>query len=219
MTPPACSRPLALVVTLLVLSASALPRSAGAQQPASIGQDTTTTVMSATLLRRLAEAVDAQRNNRPVWVVIQRQFPHDVKGVYYGKPQASGVAEHLAGYAVLGPFVTPPDSGTQTTMFTMDPCPGKHDSFSHCPDSTRFNGAAIAAMASQDVDSLVVTIYGRRGEPIRRKFAVDEVDALFFTLSAIDKFAMPYYSWLYGPEIAGQMRRNYVRQLGRASTR
>lgn len=177
--------------------------------------DTTSPPPSASLLRRLAEAVDGQRTGRPVWVVIQRAFPHRVEGVYADAVPARAVAGRLAGYSVLGPFVTPVDSGTQTVMYTVDPCPGKHDSVSHCPDTTRSNGTALQAMPAQSVDSLVVTIYGKDSR-IHRTYAPTEVDALFFTLSAIDKFVMPYYTRLYGPDVAAEMRRNYLRQLSRA---
>jgi hypothetical protein len=184
---------------------------------AAAGQDTTQ--LSASLLRRLAEAVDGQRNNRAVWVVIQRQFPHDVKGVYYSSLQATEVSSRLVGYSVRGPFFTPPDSGTRTVLYAVDPCPGVHDSFSQCPDTTHPGTAsAVATIPQEDVDSIVVTIYARRGPPLRRGFAGSSVDALFFTLPAIDKFVMPYYTRLYGPDLAAQMRSAYVRQITRAAS-
>jgi hypothetical protein len=42
-----------------------------------------------------------------------------------------------------------------------------------------------------------------------------DVDALFFTLSAIDKFALPYYARVYGVAYAARMRETYLRQLDR----
>jgi hypothetical protein len=35
----------------------------------------------------------------------------------------------------------------------------------------------------------------------------DTVNALFFTQAAVDKFAIPYYSRVYGPEYASKLRR------------
>jgi hypothetical protein len=42
----------------------------------------------------------------------------------------------------------------------------------------------------------------------RRTVDVDptKVDALFFTMSAVDKFVIPYYSRIYGPEYAELLR-------------
>lgn len=56
-------------------------------------------------------------------------------------------------------------------------------------------------------------------ETVRIKFAGvaqeltykgDEVDALFFSLAALDKFYYPYYARLHGVETAAAMRRKYV---------
>ena len=170
---------------------------------------------SASLLRRVAEAIDAQRDNRPVWVVIQSAFPHTLLGVYHSALQARQARGTRAGYALMGPFVTPPDSGTQTLMLAILPCPGRHDSYSNCPDTTRNTNSASAAgaIAVDDADSIVVTIYGKRGFVLHRAFAPDELDAMFLTLSAIDKFAIPYYTRLYGPAIAARMREQYLDQI------
>lgn len=46
---------------------------------------------------------------------------------------------------------------------------------------------------------------GDRGE-----FGDDWIDAAFFSLAAIDKFAMPYYTALHGAEAAAQMRDRYL---------
>jgi hypothetical protein len=41
-------------------------------------------------------------------------------------------------------------------------------------------------------------------------FEPERVDALFFSLSALDKFFYPYYTALYGPEKAAEKRRRYT---------
>jgi hypothetical protein len=42
-----------------------------------------------------------------------------------------------------------------------------------------------------------------------------EVDAIFLTLPAIDKFMIPYYSRVFGIDSAAAMRTQIVRDLGR----
>lgn len=171
---------------------------------------------SSTLLRRLAEAVDAQRDNRAVWVVVQTQAPYDVRGLYHSQTEAAAITAMLTGYAVFGPYINAPDSGVHTMMLTVDPCPGRHSASSQCSDTSASVGTTVQAMPVENVDSIVVTIYGQRSVPIHRTFGGSDVDALFFTLSAIDKFAMPYYSRLYGPAVAARMRSDYVRRLAQA---
>ena len=205
-SPASHSRLPFVLAGLLILS---LPSAAAAQ-------DTTATPpASASLLRRVAEAIDAQRDNRPVWVVIQRAFPHTLQGVYHSLAQATA-ARTRTGYVLMGPYVTPSDSGTHTMMLAINPCPGRHDSYSNCPDTTHSGSSASAAgaIAVDDADSIVVSIYGKRGAFIHRSFAPDELDALFLTLSAIDKFAIPYYTRLYGPAVAARMREQYIEQVG-----
>lgn len=38
----------------------------------------------------------------------------------------------------------------------------------------------------------------------------EDVDALFFSLAALEKFVYPYYTLVYGPDRAAEMRKNYV---------
>lgn len=191
----------------VTLSVGAVPSCANSQDRAA---------PSSALLRRLAEAVDAQRDNRAVWVVVQPQAPYDVRGIFHSQAEAAAAATSLAGYAVYGPYVNPPDSGFQTMLLTVDPCPGRHGSSSQCPDTTIGGSSLIRAMPVESVDSVVVTIYGQRAAPIHRTFGGGDVDALFFTMSAIDKFAIPYYSRLYGPAVAARMRSDYLRRLAQA---
>jgi hypothetical protein len=196
-----------LMLMLLLGAPGLLTRSARAQDTLTLSANI---APSATLLRRLAEAVDAQRHSRPVWVVIQRELPHDVLGVFETRDQATSAGAARAGYALLGPFITKPDSGLSAVMYGIVECPGEHDPMSQCSDTT-FSLSSVA-MAQQDVDSIVITIYGRR-PPIRRKYRPTQVDAVFFTLSAIDKFAMPYYTRVYGPARALRMREYWLRRV------
>lgn len=39
---------------------------------------------------------------------------------------------------------------------------------------------------------------------------LNRTDALFFSLSALDKFVYPYYTGLYGPEKAAAMRQSFI---------
>lgn len=85
--------------------------------PTSTVQDTS--VKSASLVRRLAEAADGYRDGKPHWVVIHRQGDrghHKVLGVFMTYDEANFEAQRAGSdYAVFGPFVTlddPPDQST-----------------------------------------------------------------------------------------------------------
>ena len=65
-------------------------------------------------------------------------------------------------------------------------------------------------MCSSDLDSVRVTVFVKSGPPQFTTYPRAEVDALFFTLSAIDKFVIPYYQRLLGADYADSLRKGFV---------
>jgi hypothetical protein len=61
------------------------------------------------------------------------------------------------------------------------------------------------------VDSVVV--YLRTSGGSRRLKVSPNVDALFLTPAAMDKFLVPYYAGLYGPEVANLLREQAMIQI------
>lgn len=193
---------LALVAALFAVPALAA-------QPGS----TYDTLLTAPMLKRLGEAVDGYRTGHAYWVVMRRTPPHHVRGVFRSADSASAALRSAgAGYATFGPYVAPTDPGNELVLYSIAPCPGRHRWDSECPEETR----RYARVNVRDVDSVVVSIHWRRGgEPDvqRHTFNPYGVDALFFTLAAIDKFVVPYYERLYGVEYAAGIRQRYLRSL------
>jgi hypothetical protein len=60
-------------------------------------------------------------------------------------------------------------------------------------------------------DVLEVIVRRKDGE---RRYSADSVDALFWSLSAFDKFVVPYLAVVYGPQYAAQQRELY--RLGKS---
>lgn len=175
------------------------------------------TTMTASLLKRLGEAVDGSRTGAPVWVVAAWRFPHRVLGVFANREVAAAATRRLAGYGLFGPYIAPPDSGVSTLMYTMDPCPGRHDPYSNCPDSL-WSGYSLALPQSA-IDSITINLFSEGAIAAHRSFTPDQLDAVFFTLPAIDKFAIPYYERLYGAAYAARMRADYLRAIAAARRR
>jgi hypothetical protein len=73
-----------------------------------------TTRLSASLLRRLAEAADGYRDGADRYVVATREFPHKVAGAFRTRAEADGIAAARSSvslhYGVFGPYLTMPDS-------------------------------------------------------------------------------------------------------------
>jgi hypothetical protein len=198
---------------LLVLAPLACAAPTTAQKPPAPAPATadTTRAMSASLLRRLAEAVDGYRSGDTLFVVAAWRFPNGVAGVFRNPREATEVARRRGvAYGVFGPYFAPPDSGNEMMLYSLQPCPGLHEPDSWCPDTTF---ALSQAVPYANIKDITITIHAKDGASVERVLAPGEVDAVFFTLSAIDKFVMPYYMRVYGAQFTADMRAAYVRSL------
>ncbi|MGH7569778.1 MAG: hypothetical protein ACREL9_12575 [Gemmatimonadales bacterium] len=194
-----------------LLLAAALLATAARPDPVA-AQDTTR--LSAAMLKRLGEAVDGYRTGYPYWVTMSLVFPHRVLGVF-PSPDSAVAAAQRGGreYGVFGPYYAAVDPGNEDLMFAAGFCPGRHRWDSECPDEIAME--PLGGVPLRDVASLTVILRTKDGREIRTTYAPHQVDALFFTLAAIDKFAIPYYERLYGVAYAARLREEYVRRLGR----
>ncbi len=160
--------------------------------------------LSAALLRRLAAAADGYRTGEPVYVVASYEFPYTVVGVV-GTRDSALIKARAYGRpaAVFGPYVTPPDFGRAPTLLLMV----------HVRPTVWGNDSA-PPWREQDIDSVAVTVYHRSRRTWHKVTHGLDDDAIFFTLAAIDKFVLPYYTQLYGPAYADSLRRSlgaYIR--------
>ena len=197
---------------LLVLAPLACAAPTTAQKPPTpTPVADSTRAMSASLLRRLAEAVDGYRSGETLFVVAAWRFPHGVAGVLRNPREATEIARRRGvEYGVFGPYFAPPDSGNEMMLYALNPCPGLHEPDSWCPDTTL---ALSQAVPYANIKDITITIHAKEGPAVERVLAPREVDAVFFTLSAIDKFVMPYYARVYSAQYAADMRATYLRSL------
>lgn len=161
---------------------------------------------SATLLKRLAEAVDGHRTGATVYLVAELRPPHDVIGIYEREADAlarvGAVEPSIVGS--FGPYQTDRDPGAQLGWFAK--CVHYQSSMRPiiCP------GRPVLPFA--DVDTVTITVRMKDGSTQVIPVPTG-ADAVFFTLSAIDKFAIPYYVRVMGLEEAARMRQRLVTAL------
>ena len=162
---------------------------------------------TAALLKRLAEAVDGHRTGARVYLVAARRPPHDVVGIYELESDARARAD--ADTTVLqyfGPYQTDRDPGLN--MGFLSKCVHLQSAMHeyYCPGSPIFSFA--------DVESVELTVHMRDGTP--HVIPVPRgADAIFLTLSAVDKFAIPYYARVSGLGEAVRLRQRLVDSLAR----
>lgn len=191
--------------------------SAGSMLPAGMARLSSTAPppprpASAGLLRRLAAAADGYRTGRPVWVVASDMEPYAVSGVFQHEDSAISAQRSMSGYDVYGPYTTPRDWGRMPIWVArphMKPTIYGEDNRPRwrLPDTP---------WLADDIDSVVVTAHHRSGATWRGVSRGLEVDAVFFTVAAHDKFVYPYYAGLYGPDAATRMRESLGAYIRRA---
>ncbi|MBI3975446.1 MAG: hypothetical protein HY334_03555 [Armatimonadetes bacterium] len=197
---------------LVVTFARAPTRPTAAPPGATMMAQDTTRELSAGLLRRLAAAADGYRTGTPVYVVASYASPHTVVGVFESRERAQRIArEYGRTYDVFGPYVTPRDYG-RPIIFLAKP---------HC-DPTIYSCEADKWLlpkvpwAADDIDSVTITAYHRSGETWHVRSPRLQVDAVFFTLAAHDKFVFPYYAGLVGTAYADSLRQSLGAYIQRA---
>src|SRR5262245_14505889 len=126
--------------------------------------------LSASILRRVAEAADGFRDGKPHWFVVTLEAPHKAVPFDSAAAARTGQKKMGAGTVVLGPYVTQPE-----------PRPKK-----------------LAARKKAKAKKVArIEIYY---EGVKKPVVIDpsKADAIFLGASALDKFAYPYYSRIHG---------------------
>jgi hypothetical protein len=148
------------------------------------------------MAKRIAEALDGHRTGSQVFVVASYLHPHIVRGVYPTMAEANRAAAVAGRYGVFGPYLTLRDSVGLIGCVHKGPT----DMNAYCP----LRG--LRGVTHDRVDSVSLTVHVH-GQPPRSIPLANGVDAVFLSLSAVDKFVVPYYTRLYGPDSAAAMRR------------
>lgn len=161
---------------------------------------------SALLLKRLAEAVDGHRTGGTIYLVAELRPPHEVLGIFEREADARARVLTLGDTVVnsFGPYKTTRDPGMLQSWIAR--CVHYQSSMrpSYCDGRS--------ALSLEDIDSVTITVRLKNGTS--RVIPVPAgADAVFFTLSAIDKFAIPYYTHVMGVEEAARMRQRLVTEL------
>lgn len=194
-----------LVVTIVASLPLAVRRAEGQTE-----QTSPDTLLTASLLRRLSEAVDGTRTGGLVWVVASYDFPYTVYGVTVSLDEAGRLKASGRGHiGIFGPYRTVPDSGVpQPKLLVLVHRPDSKFSL----DSTSNMSSVIPPVPLVDVQEITLAIKSKSGTQ-SVTLSPNDVDAVFFTLSAVDKFTFPFYIRLYGTEYVARQRRNLVNQL------
>lgn len=168
--------------------------------------------LQAALLRRMAEAVDGNRTGQSQYLVVTIYTPYDVLGSFSTVDSARAFSRLHARTRIAGPYYAPPDPGQPSPKYLLAGCyhDGHLTRYICTGDSTRANGMPLS-----QVKEVIITVVAFDSTlTTTTHYDPDHADAFFFTQSAIDKFVLPYYQWVYGAEYAAYLRERSLRLFG-----
>src|SRR5205807_3069172 len=154
--------------------------------------------------------VDGFRNGRPMWVVVSKRFPYDIYGVFFDQHLVPEAVERAgANYTSVGPYVAAPDSLMPSMTVLMTPICKNWDT-SPCHKDSSFTATPVDSIAS-----VSVTFALTDGSTRRATYRPQEAEAVFLTMSAVDKLLIPYYTMIYGVDYARAERAELLRRFVR----
>jgi hypothetical protein len=147
-------------------------------------------------MRRLVEIVDACRGQEEVFVVFRDQFPYQATSLHSTAQAAQQAVNAEQGLSYFGPVAPEPTpSGfaaiRKTTGTTFE----------------QFDGP-VSRVVLFDAEDNQMAEYNVDIQGLTNPQT--DIEALFFTPSSVDKYAIPYVTRVYGVEYAAERRREWI---------
>ena len=164
-----------------------------------------TPVADAVMLKRIAEAVDGNRSGKQVYVVLSGEALSPPVGVFYDLKEANARASAAGtGAQVFGPYRTALDPGVNVAACVH--VVGSRMQTDRCvPPAQSVRWEDVRGL------SLVITRHDGKRDSIPLP---PNADAVFLSLSSVDKFVVPYYSRILGLPAVTAMRQAAERSFG-----
>jgi len=161
-------------------------------------QAQTAPALTPVMLKRIAEALDGNRTGEQVYVVVSTEPTNEVLGVVTDRRAADELVKAAEGKAlVAGRFQTEKDLALKIAACVHDGINSRLHTDKCVGPILRVTLGEITAM------NLVLT---RSGGAIDTLAIPPGADAIFLSMPAIDKFAIPYYLRTIGLQATGEMR-------------
>src|SRR4051812_22926452 len=154
--------------------------------------------LSEEALRRLIEVADGCRGQSQVWIVFKTAFPYQADSVHSTEPPASAAAQAGAGLDYFGPLV--PGGAAPANFYGVRKVTGTTFYPLDGPVAT----VLLLDNTGTQVARLTVTPPGKLPD------VQNDIEALMFTPSSIDKYAIPYLSKVLGVAFAAEQRAQWL---------
>lgn len=148
-------------------------------------------------MRRLVEVVDACRGHPEVWIVFKVDFPYQAVSVHSTKPAAEAAAQAGSGLSYFGPVA--PEGAPQNFYGVL-----KVGGTTFKPLARPVATVVLLDGKKEEVERLNVTRAGDLPD------VQHDVEALMFTPSSVDKYAIPYLTKVLGTKFAAALRLKWL---------
>ena len=149
-------------------------------------------------LRRLVEVVDGCRGAKGVvFVVFRDKYPYEAISVHDKEEDAKDAAASEAGLSYFGPLEPSDPEFTaikKTTGTTFIPL------------ARPVSKVVVFDTSGQKLEEFHFNPKGGLTNPQK------DIEALFFTPSSVDKYAIPYVTRVYGVDFAAARRKEWIKK-------
>ena len=149
-------------------------------------------------MRRLVEVVDGCRGVQGVvFVVFRDQYPYEAISLHEKEEDAKAAARE-AGLSYFGP-VEPSDPPEFTAI-------KKTTGTTFIPLARPVSRVVVFDTNNEELEVFHFNPNGGLTNPQK------DIEALFFTPSSVDKYAIPYVTRVYGVDYAAERRREWIKK-------
>jgi hypothetical protein len=149
-------------------------------------------------LRRLVEVVDACRGQKQVFVVFRNTSPYQAISVHTTEADAKKGVKAEKNLSYFGPVVP---KAAPSGFYGVRKVAGTTFTPLERPAET----VVLLDADEEEVARFPVGVEGRLTDP------QSDVEALFFTASSVDKYAIPYLTRVFDAEFAAEQRRKWLK--------
>ncbi len=153
--------------------------------------------LSEEALRRLIEVADGCQGQPQVWIVFKTAFPYQAVSVHSTEPPAKAAAQAASDLSYFGPLVP---GAAPTGFFGLRKVTGT----TFYPLARQVATVVLLDNKGKEVARLRVTPPGELPD------VQNDIEALMFTPSSIDKYAIPYLSKVLGVAFAAEQRAQWL---------
>jgi hypothetical protein len=151
-------------------------------------------------MRSIVEAVDTWRGQAEAFVVFHDKSPYEIVSVHPTDAAAQTAVKARKGLNYFGPVAPRPRVPSFRPVPKPTGCPiGK-------PLPEAVSTVVLRNANDVEVAHFTVNVDGRLPNP------ESDIEALFLTVSGLDKFMIPYLARVFGAEYAAARRREWVKE-------